>query len=261
MDDAPSRILKDKKDCSLSIATSLVKTNDCQGIVSAGNTGAQMAAGLYQLGSISGIERPGIAITIPTENNFCVLIDAGANPDVKTKNLLDFAKMGSSFCKTVYKIENPRVALINNGTEEGKGNLLNKTSFPVLKNEVPNFIGYIEGREIMKGSADVIVCDGFTGNIILKTIEGTASSVFSLLKKNINQSPFQKIGAIFLRKTFSTLKQKMDYRIYGGAPLLGLKGVSIICHGTSDSLAIQNAILLATKMVRQKTIDSISQFS
>lgn len=261
MNDAPSRILKDKKNSSLAIATSLVKSKECQGIVSAGNTGAQMAAGIFQLGRIAGIDRPGIAITIPTEKGFCILIDAGANTDVKSKNLLDFAKMGLIYSKTVYQIEKPTVALINNGAEEEKGNFLTKESFPILSKEIPNFIGYIEGREIMKGEVDVIVCDGFTGNIILKTIEGTASSLFSQIKKGINQSLVQKIAALFLRKTFLSLKRKMDYRVYGGAPLLGINGVSIICHGSSDSLAIQNALLLASRMIKQKTIESISLLS
>jgi glycerol-3-phosphate acyltransferase PlsX len=261
MGDAPSRILKDKKNSSLSLATTLVKSKECQGIVSAGNTGAQMAAALFQLGRIRGIERPGIAITIPTEIGYSVLIDAGANPDVKTKNLLDFAKMGSIYCKTIYQIDFPSIALINNGTEEEKGNLLNKESFPVFSSEIKNFKGYIEGRDILKGIVDVIVCDGFTGNIILKTIEGTALSIFSELKKNIKTSFLQKVGASFLRNTFKALKNKMDYRAYGGAPLLGINGVSIICHGSSDSLAIKNAILLASKMVKNKTIETISQLS
>jgi phosphate acyltransferase len=261
MSDAPSRILKDKKNSSLSIATSLVKQKECQGIVSAGNTGAQMAAGLFQLGRLPSIDRPGLAITIPTETGFCVLIDAGANTDIKPKNLLDFARMGSQYCKTVYQIEKPKVALVNNGTEEEKGNILTKESFSILKKEISGFKGFIEGRDIMKGSVDVIVCDGFTGNIILKTIEGTASSIFSQIKKEISKSLTQKIGALVLRKTFSALKDKMDYRVYGGAPLLGINGISIVCHGSSDSLAIQNAILLASKMVKQKTIDSISHFS
>jgi glycerol-3-phosphate acyltransferase PlsX len=261
MNDAPSSILKDKKNSSLSVATSLVKSKKCHGIVSAGNTGAQMAAGLFQLGRIPGIDRPGIAITIPTESGFCVLIDAGANTDVKPKNLLDFAKMGSIYSKSIYHIVEPRVALINNGTEEEKGNFLTKESFPLLAGQIPNFIGFLEGRNIMKGDADVIVCDGFTGNIILKTIEGTASSLFSQMKKVINQSFIQKIGALILKSTFTSLKEKLDYRVYGGAPLLGISGISIICHGSSDSLAIQNAILLVLKMVKEKTIETISQFS
>lgn len=260
MSDAPSRILKDKIKCSLSIATSLVKTKECQGIVSAGNTGAQMAAGLFQLGRLPQIDRPGIAITIPTLQSFSVLIDAGANTDIKPKNLLDFARMGSIYTKTVFKIPNPKIALINNGSEEEKGNSLNKETFPLLKREIPGFIGYLEGRDLMKGVADVFVCDGFTGNIILKTIEGTASSLFLLIKQGIHQSIIQKLGAILMKKTLLSLKEKMDYRVYGGAPLLGINGVSIICHGSSDTIAISNALLLAAKMVSQKTMEYISNF-
>lgn len=261
MSDAPSRILKDKKDCSLSIATKLVKENQCAGIVSAGNTGAQMAAGLFLLGRMRGIDRPGIAIPIPTNTGYSILIDGGANTDIKPKNLLDFARMGSLFIETVYGIKQPKVALVNNGTEEEKGNLLTKESYFLLKREIPTFTGYIEGRDLMFGNADVIVCDGFTGNIILKTMEGTAISIFSHLKKEISKSLIQKFGALLLKKTFQSLKDKLDYRIYGGAPLLGINGISIICHGSSDRIAIKNALLLAVKMVRQKTIEKIDSLS
>lgn len=260
MGETPSKILKEKKYSSLSVATSLVKSNDCSGLVSAGNTGAQMATSLFQLGRIAGIDRPGIAISIPTSIGFTILIDAGANTDIKSKNLVDFSIMGQAYSKTIYKTNKPSVALINNGSEEEKGNLLNKESFPILQKEVDNFIGYIEGRDIMSGKVDVIICDGFTGNIILKTIEGTALSILKTLKYEIDHSIIKKIGASFLKSTLSALKKKLDYRNYGGAPLLGINGVSIICHGSSDEVAIKNALLQAFEMVKNKTIESISSF-
>lgn len=261
MAEAPSRILKEKKSCSLSLATKLVKEAQCAGIVSAGNTGAQMAAGLFLLGRMKGIDRPGIAIPVPTNNGYSILIDGGANTDVKPKNLLDFARMGSLFIETVYGIKQPKVAILNNGSEQEKGNLLTKESYSLLKREVETFTGFIEGRDLMSGIADVIVCDGFTGNIILKTMEGTAIAIFSHLKKEIKKSIWQKLGAILLQKSFQSLKDKLDYRLYGGAPLLGINGISIICHGTSDRVAIKNAILLAVKMVRQKTIEKMASLT
>lgn len=259
MDEQPSRVLKEKKNSSIAIATELVRNGKCSGIVSAGNSGAQMAAALFQLGRISLIERPGIAIPVPTIDKQIVLIDGGANVDVKARNLYDFAIMGGIFSKIAYKVNKPKIALINNGTEEEKGNKLTREAFNLLKNNLPNFIGYIEGREMMEGKADVVVCDGFTGNVILKTIEGVGLTILSFLKKDFKKDPLKKCGALLIKDTLFTLKKKMDYREYGGAPLLGVNGISIISHGSSDSLAIKNAILLAEKMAEEKIIEKISQ--
>lgn len=258
MDEQPSKILTEKKNSSLGVATELVKTGECSGIVSAGNSGAQMAAALFQLGRISPIERPGIAIPVPTIDKSIVLIDGGANIEVKPKNLYDFAVMGSIFAKVAYNVIEPKIALINNGTEEEKGNKLTKEAYILLKNNLPNFIGYIEGREMMAGKADVVVCDGFTGNIILKTIEGVGLSILGYLKNDFKKTPIKMLGAYLLKDTFVTLKKKMDYKEYGGAPLLGVKGISIISHGSSDNFAIKNAILLAYKMAKKDIINKIS---
>ena len=257
MNESPSKVLKEKRVSSISIATKLVSDGHSNAIVSAGNTGAQMATGIFQLGRISSIERPGIAITIPTEKGPIILIDGGANVDVRPRNIVEFGIMGYIFAKTVYNIENPKVALINNGTEEEKGNKVTKESYSILKEKLKSFIGYIEGREMMKGKADVVVCDGFIGNILLKTIEGVGLSVISILKSDINSSILKKFGALFLRGTFKKLKNKMDYREYGGAPLLGIKGISIIAHGSSDNTAIKNAIKLAVKMHKENLINLI----
>ncbi|HOW03308.1 MAG TPA: phosphate acyltransferase PlsX [Caldisericia bacterium] len=258
MDEQPTKILTEKKNSSLGLATELVKKGECDGIVSAGNSGAQMAAALFQFGRISSIERPGIAIPVPTIYKSIVLIDGGANVEVKPKNLYDFAIMGSIFSKVACNIKEPKIALINNGTEEEKGNKLTKEAYVLLKNNLSNFIGYIEGREMMAGKADVVVCDGFTGNIILKTIEGVGLSILEFLKNDFKKTPFKMLGAYLLKDTFLTLKKKMDYKEYGGAPLLGVKGISIISHGSSDSFAIKNAILLAYKMANEDIINKIS---
>jgi glycerol-3-phosphate acyltransferase PlsX len=258
MDEQPSKILTEKKKSSLGVATELVKTGECSGIVSAGNSGAQMAAALFQLGRISSIERPGIAIPVPTIDKSIVLIDGGANVEVKPKNLYDFAVMGSIFAKVAYNVKEPKIALINNGTEEEKGNKLTKEAYILLKNNLPDFIGYIEGREMMAGKADVVVCDGFTGNIILKTIEGVGLSILRFLKNDFKKTPIKMLGAYLLKDTFLTLKKKMDYKEYGGAPLLGVKGISIISHGSSDNFAIKNALLLAYKMAKEDIINKIS---
>lgn len=258
MDEQPSKILTEKKKSSLGVATELVKTGECSGIVSAGNSGAQMAAALFQLGRISSIERPGIAIPVPTIDKSIVLIDGGANVEVKPKNLYDFAVMGSIFAKVAYNVKEPKIALINNGTEEEKGNKLTKEAYILLKNNLPDFIGYIEGREMMAGKADVVVCDGFTGNIILKTIEGVGLSILGFLKNDFKKTPIKMLGAYLLKDTFLTLKKKMDYKEYGGAPLLGVKGISIISHGSSDNFAIKNALLLAYKMAKEDIIKKIS---
>jgi phosphate acyltransferase len=259
MNESPTKVLKEKKVSSIAITTKLVKEGYSKGLVSAGNTGAQMATAIFQFGRIGSIDRPGIAITVPTEKGPIILIDGGANVDVKPKNILEFGIMGYVFAKTAYNIKDPKIALINNGTEEEKGNKVTKESFSLLKDNLKSFIGYIEGREMMKGKADVVVCDGFIGNIILKVIEGVGLSILSILKNDIKQNFTKKFGAMFLKNTFKNLKNKMDYREYGGAPLLGVKGITIISHGSSDNLAIKNAIKLAVKMYKEDTINLIEK--
>jgi phosphate acyltransferase len=225
--------------------------------VSAGNTGAQMAASLFMLGRISSIDRPAIAITVPCINGSFVLLDAGANTDLKAQHLYDFARMGHAYAKIIYCKDDPVVGLLNNGTEEEKGNKLTKETFPLLS-QLTSFYGFIEGREMMKGVCDVIVCDGFTGNIVLKTIEGVAQSLMTWLKEEIHSSLMHKLAGLFLKSSFQKLKHKLDYRAVGGAPLLGVNGISIICHGSSDALAIKNALLLADKLHLKNLINQLS---
>lgn len=257
MGESPSRILKQKKLSSLGLAVELVKNKKANAIVSAGNTGAQMAASLFMLGRISSIDRPAIAITVPCINGSFVLLDAGANTDLKAQNLFDFARMGHAYAKIIYRKDAPVIGLLNNGTEEEKGNKLTKEAFPLLS-QLSSFYGFIEGREMMKGSCDVIICDGFTGNIVLKTIEGVAQSLMSWLKEELHSSLPHKFAGLLLKSSFRKLKYKLDYRAVGGAPLLGVNGISIICHGSSDALAIKNALLLADKLHQESLIDQLS---
>ncbi len=256
MGDSPSLILKQKKNSSLALSVGLVKINEAQAVVSAGNTGAQMAASLFQLGRIASVERPAIATTVPSANGSFVLLDAGANTDVKAKHLLDYAEMGKIFSQKIYQKPSPLIGLLNNGTEEEKGSKLTKEVFQLLKT-FPGFYGFIEGREMMQGLCDVIICDGFTGNIALKTIEGVANTLIGMLKKELMSSIKNKIAALMLRSSLKHIKSILDYRTYGGAPLLGVKGISIICHGSSDALAIQNALLLAYQMHKVKLIECL----
>jgi len=257
MGESPSHILKQKKDSSLAQAILSVHTGESQAIISAGNTGAQMAGSLFFLGRIASIERPSIAISFPTLTSQALLIDAGANSDSKPDHLLDSAKIGVLYAEKVLHMPHPTVGLINNGTEAEKGNLLTKSAFPLLKEQIPNFIGFVETRNLFSGAADIYITDGFTGNIILKTIEGTASSLFTLMKQEFSHSWKSKIGAWLLKKNFRTIKKRMDYRSYGGAPLLGVNGISIICHGSSDAVAFKNAVIRASEMIQMNWLDKI----
>jgi len=258
MGEPPSHILKQKKESSMAMAILSVKNGESNAVISAGNTGAQMAGSLFFLGRIASVERPSIAITYPTLDGIALLVDAGANADSKPEHLVESAKLAVSYASHFLHIPNPSVGLINNGTEEEKGNHLTKTAYPLFKTTIPHFIGFVEGRDLFSGKADIFITDGFTGNVILKTIEGTASSLFQMLKQEVNRSFTGKIGALFLKQTFRSLKKRMDYRSYGGAPLLGVNGISIICHGSSDAFAIKNAIIRAKQMIQSDWLRKIT---
>lgn len=260
MQDAPSTILKEKKNSSLALAVELVKSGDAHAVVSAGNTGAQMAASMFKLGKIKSIDRPAIAITVPSIHGSFVLLDAGANTDIKASHLKDFALMGRAYAKILFNKNCPTFGILNNGTEKEKGNRITKEGYDLLS-EIPGFSGFIEGREMMNGICDVIVCDGFTGNIVLKTIEGVAYSLMGWLKKECTKNIINKIASLILKPSLTKLKNKLDYRVYGGALLLGVNGISIICHGSSDALAIKNAILLAAKTHKENLINKLSSIN
>lgn len=259
MDEHPAAAVRKKSDSSIMVATDLVKKGEAQAVVSAGNTGAAMAAAKLRLRSIPGIERPAIATVIPTEQDKCLLLDVGANADCKPKHLLHFALMGSIYVEKIWGIDKPKVGLLNIGEEETKGNELSIATYELLKHSNLNFIGNVEGRDITRGEVDVIVCDGFVGNVVLKFGEGLASSIFQLIKGEIKKNWIAKLGVVFLVPIFKALKKKMDYTEYGGAPLLGVNGVAIISHGSSKDKAIKNAIRVAKEVVEGQVVDNICQ--
>lgn len=250
--DEPVRAVRRKKQSSLVLMAEAVAANEAAACVSAGNTGALMAAGLFVVGRIDGVERPALAPTLPTiDGKGFVMLDAGANSDAKPEHLLQYAVMGSVYAEKVRGIPKPRVGLLNIGTEEKKGNDLTKAAYKLLSEAAGlNFIGNIESRELLNGAADVVVTDGFTGNMVLKTIEGSALSVFSMLKTALTASTKSKIGALLLKDELRGLKSKMDYTEYGGAGLFGLKAPVIKAHGSSDANAFYHAIEQAYKMAQ-----------
>ncbi|WP_075617524.1 phosphate acyltransferase PlsX [Paenisporosarcina indica] len=249
-EDEPVRAIRRKKDASMVRMAEAVKNKEADACVSAGNTGALMAAGLFIVGRIDGIDRPALAPTLPTiDGQGFVMLDLGANSDAKPEHLVQFGIMGSIYAAKVRGIENPRVGLLNIGTEEMKGNDLTKAAFALLKDAPINFIGNVESRDLLLGVADVVVTDGFTGNMVLKTIEGTASSIFSLLKEAFMSSTKSKISAYLVKDNLRSLKNKMDYTEYGGAGLFGLKAPVIKAHGSSNANAVMNAIRQARTMV------------
>lgn len=258
MDEHPALGYRRKKDASITVATRLVKQGEADAVVSAGSTGAQMVAGLFGLGRLTGVDRPAIVITLPTLNGPKVVLDVGANADCQPENLVQFALMGSRYAEEIIGMKNPQVALINIGEEKTKGNELTLKTYELLEadNKI-NFIGNIEGRDILAGRADVMVCDGFTGNVVLKVIEGTASTLFSLLKDELTRDAKSKIGALLLKPGLKKLKGRLDYAEHGGAPLLGVNGVSIICHGSSKAPAIKNAIGVAKECVNNNFVKSL----
>jgi glycerol-3-phosphate acyltransferase PlsX len=252
MDEPPVMALRKKRDASIRVAAKLVREKKASGLVSAGNTGAVMAASKMVLGSIPGVDRPALAAVLPTLTGHAVLLDVGANVTCKPHHLVQFAVMGHLFSKKIVGIESPRVGLMSVGEEETKGNVLTKEVHQALKKLHFNFIGNVEGRDIYNGRADVIVCDGFTGNVALKTSEGMIEAVLKLLKDELSSNLQAKLGALLSQQSFKRLKKRLDYSEYGGAPLLGLHGVSIICHGRSSSNAIKNAIRVAKEFAENQ---------
>lgn len=259
MDESPLTALRRKKDSSLRVAIDLVKSNDADAMVSAGNSGAVMATALLVLGKIQGIERPAIAAVMPTLKGRFVLIDAGANVDCKPIHLYQFAIMGEAYARYIFNIENPKIGLLGIGEEDAKGNELTKESIKLLRNSHVNFIGNVEGKDIFAGEADVVVCDGFVGNIALKISEGLAETMAKMLKREISERAAGRIGYLFFKNALKNFKKKTDYSEYGGAPLLGISKPCIISHGRSTSKAIKNAIKLAANCHSKRVLDVISK--
>ncbi len=248
--DSPATVFRRKKDSSIRVANDLVKGGEAVAVISAGHTGAAMATSLFVLGPLEGVERPAIGVFMPTVKGRCIVLDMGANVDCKPNHLLQFAIMGEVFAKHLLKNPNPRVGLLSIGEEETKGNELTKEAFKLLTETSLNFIGNVEGRDVMMGKVDVIVCDGFIGNVVLKLSEAVAEAIGVILKENIGDNLIRKLGYFMMKPAFRALKRKMDYAEYGGAPLLGVNGVSIISHGRSSDRAIKNAIRVAMELAK-----------
>lgn len=252
MSDSAVEAVRRKKDSSVSRAVDLIKNGEADAIVSAGHTGAAVAATTIKLRTLEGIERPGIASYLPTEKNICVLIDAGANLDAKPLHLLQYAIMGSVLSKQVLGYPNPEIGLMSIGGEDVKGSEFTKEVFKLLKASSLNFRGNIEGHDLFEHPVEVIVCDGFTGNVALKTAEATASAVFRWLKNELMKTKFRMLGAWIARHAFRSIRARTNYESYGGSPLLGVNGICIIAHGSSSPLAIKNAIRVAIEFIEQQ---------
>ncbi len=264
MDDSPAASVRRKKDSSINVAVKMVKEQKADAIVSAGNTGAVVCAGSLFLKILPGVDRPGISVLLPTLKDVVQMIDMGANIDAKPEHLLQYGIMGSIYSKHVLNKKKPSVGLLNIGEEETKGPEFVKETFKLLEqNKHINFVGNVEGRDIYVGDCDVIVCDGFLGNVVLKVSEGLADAIKEMLKRNLSSNIITKIGSLLSAPAFRALKKEIDYSEYGGAPLLGIDGVCIIAHGGSSANAIKNAIRVAHESllhnVNQHIIEALAQ--
>lgn len=259
MEESPVEAIRKKKDSTIMRGFDLVKNGQADAMVSAGHSGATMAAAIRKLGRLEGVSRPGIASLFPTRKAPVMLMDIGANVDCRPQHLFQFAVMASSCCALLQNRKSPRVGLLSIGSEPGKGNALIKETHELLRQSNLDFVGNVEGRDVYGGELDVVVCDGFVGNISLKISEGLAEAAMQMLKDEIMKSFQAKIGYLLIRKAFVAFRKRVDYAEYGGAPLLGINGIGIICHGSSSSVAICNAIGEAAKLVENKVNDSIVQ--
>lgn len=261
MDESPGEALRKKKDASVLVASKLVKEKICEAAICPGNTGAAVASALLKIGRIPGVERAAIATPIPNLTGTTILLDSGANVDSKPRHLVQAAVMGSLYAKLILEIKKPRVGLLNVGEEESKGNEQAKTTFPLLKNRDDiHFIGNVEGRDLNNGTVDVMVCDGFVGNIALKLSEGLAKSMFEFIREAVEEAGlFSKMGAWLMRPALRKLKKKVDPAACGGAPLLGVDGGFIICHGSSGAWAIENAVRVAVDFIEKDVLHQIRE--
>lgn len=261
MDDEPVRSIKKKKNASMVLMANAVKEGTAEACVSAGNTGALMSSGLFIVGRMKGIERPALVATFPTvTGKGFVFLDIGANSDAKPEHLVQYAKMGEIYAKQIRSIEKPSLALLNIGTEESKGNALTKKTYELLKEEkFDNFIGNIEAKSLLLDTCDVVVSDGYNGNMVLKTIEGTATGIFKMLKEAMTASPKNKLAALTLKKDLKQINNKMDSAEYGGSVLLGLNGVVVKAHGSSNERAFYNAIKQAKLAADTELVDKMKK--
>ncbi len=277
MDDAPSMAVKQKKKSSMRICFDLVKAGEADAAVSAGNSGAMMACGLFVLGRLPGVERPAIVTSFPTKAGECALLDMGANVDPKPTALVQWAVMGSVYARLLHGKTRPRVGLLSNGSEDHKGTALTRETHHLLKRATAtaaasgtslaweldagrvcdfDYVGCVEGRDVFRGDVDVVVTDGFTGNVVLKSVEGAAEVIMSMVREEVERAgPLARLGAALMMKPLRRLKRRTDYAEYGGAPLLGVDGVALICHGGSNARAIKNAVRVAGQFARSRLCD------
>lgn len=258
--DAPMQAYRKKKDSSMHVAARMVRDGEAQAFVTAGNTGAAMATARFMLGMLPSVERPALAAPFPTaKGGTSVLLDVGANVDSRPQHLVQFAVMGENYYRSIFGTRRPRVGLLNIGEEEMKGNELVREAHDRLKKTPLNFVGNVEGRDVFAGNVDVIVCDGFIGNIALKISEGVAQHIGVMLKKALTSTFAAQFGALLSRSAFLKFKKQIDYSEYGGAPLLGVRGVTVIGHGRSNANAVKNAIRVAAELVRSKVSEKIEE--
>jgi glycerol-3-phosphate acyltransferase PlsX len=255
-----AKTVRRKKQSSISIAMDMVKEGRAEAFVSAGNTGAAVAAATLKLRTLPGVDRAGIATALPNEFGLCHILDAGANPEAKPEHLVAYAIMGTAFSRNVLGVRNPKVGLMSNGEEDEKGTAFTKETFKLLK-QTPgiHFIGNVEGRDLFETELDVVLCDGFVGNIVLKSVEATAKAVSKWLKTEIKGNPLRLCGAVLAQGAFKALKEKSSYETYGGSPLLGVNGVVIIAHGSSTALAVRNAIRVGMETVENRVNSRIEE--
>jgi glycerol-3-phosphate acyltransferase PlsX len=259
-DDEPVKAVRRKKDASMVVAGRLVREKKAEAMISSGNTGALMTTGLLIVGRIPGIERPALAPMIPTmDGNGVLALDLGANMDATAEHLTQYAIMGSIYRSKVHGIAKPRVGLLNVGTEAMKGNELTKTAYPLLEQAPIHFVGNVESRDVLRAQCDVIVCDGFAGNIMLKTLEGAASAIFSAMKEEFTSSLLKKLAAAVLKPGLTKFRKKMDYSEHGAAPLLGIDGLVLKSHGSSNATAIKNAVRQARIALQNDLVGAISK--
>lgn len=259
MGEQPAVAVRRKKDSSIVRSVQLLRDGGAGAFVSAGSTGAVMAAALLGLGRIKGIDRPAIASVLPSRKGGTVLLDVGANIDCKPRNLVQFGIMGYLYADKILGIKNPRVGLLNVGEEESKGNELTQEAFPLMGQAGINFIGNVEGRDLFSGSVNVVVCDGFVGNVVLKAGEGLAMALLHMIKEELARNWLSKMGTALTLPALKELRRKVDYAEYGGAPLLGVNGVVIVCHGSSTAPAIKNGIRVAAEAVRRGLVGAIRE--
>lgn len=260
MMDAPSQAFRKKRNSSVHVGAKLVRDGQADALVSAGNTGAVMTIARFVLGTLASVDRPALAAPFPTSKGaFSVILDVGANVDSKPEQIEQFAVMGEIYYRTIFGTRKPRVALLSIGEEEIKGNEVTREAFERLKRTPLNFAGNVEGRDVFRGDVDVIVCDGFIGNIALKISEGLVDHIGGLLKKALKSSLSSQVGAVLARKAFQEFRKKIDYNESGGAPLLGVRGITVIAHGRSDPRAIKNAMRVAAGLCQSKVNEKIEQ--